>query len=98
MTIRGFEPASANTSPGEPATAPLFNNPVLARASRPPMTRVSRSLAWILAGLLAAAAALAVAYSGYRQMQPRPLFTPASQSAERAALPARTAGSFRPLS
>jgi hypothetical protein len=92
MTIRGFESASAGTGHDEPAAAPLFSNSVLARTSRPPMTRVSRLLTWVLAGLLAAAAILAAGYWGYRQMQPTPLFTPASASAEHIAAPAATPG------
>jgi hypothetical protein len=92
MTIREFEPASASTSHDEPAAAPMFNNSVLARTSRPPMTRVSRLLTWVLAGLFAAAAVFAAAYWGYRQVQPRPLFTPASASTEPAAVPAASAG------
>ena len=87
MTIRELESASASTSHDQPATAPLFNNSVLARTSRPPMTPVSRWLAWVFAGLLAAAAVLAAGYWGSRQMQPSPLFTPASASAEHAAAP-----------
>jgi hypothetical protein len=55
-------------------------NSVLDRTSRPPMTRVSRLLAWVLAGLLAAAAVLGAGYWGYRQMQPTPLFTSDSTS------------------
>jgi len=91
MTIREFEPASASTSYDEPATAPLFNNSVLARTSRPPMTPVSRLLTWVFVGLVLAAAMLAAGYWGYRQMQPRPLFTPASASAAPAAAPAAAA-------
>jgi len=44
------------------------------------MTTVGRWLVWGLAGLLAAAALLAAAYWGFRQLQPRPLFTPATTS------------------
>jgi hypothetical protein len=48
-------------------------------------------LAWVFSGsmLVAAAALAAGAYWGYRQMQPRPLFTPASATAE---APAVTGG------
>lgn len=91
MTIRKFAPVPARTSHGEPATAPLFNNAVLARTSRPPMTKISSLFAWVLAGLLAAAAVLAVGYWSYRQMQPRPLFTPASASAAHGPAPAAPA-------
>jgi len=92
MTIREFEPASPSRDHDEPAAAPLFNNSVLARTPRPPTTRVTRLLAWVLAGLVVAAAVLAAGYGGYRQMQPRPLFTPASASAEHALVPTATAG------
>ena len=92
MTIREFEPASASTSYDEPPTAPLFNNSVLARTSRPPMTPVSRLLTWVFVGLVLAAAMLAAGYWGYRQMQPRPLFAPSRASAERAAFPPASAG------
>ena len=62
------------------------------RSGRP--KRVNRFLAWVFsASMLAAAAALAAgAYWGYRQMQPRPLFTSADVNAEDAAVPATTAG------
>jgi hypothetical protein len=46
------------------------------------MTPVSRLLTWVFVGLVLAAAMLAAGYWGYRQMQPRPLFTPASASGE----------------
>jgi hypothetical protein len=92
MTIREFEPASASRGHDAPPTTPLFNNSVLARTSRPPMTRVSRLLTWVLIGLLAAAAVLAAGYWGHRQTRPRPLFTSASASVDRAAGPAAAAG------
>jgi hypothetical protein len=85
MTIRDFDSASASMSHDEPAAAPLFNNSVLARTSKPPMTRVSWLLTWVLVALLAVATILAAGYWGYRQAQPTPLFTPASASAEHAA-------------
>jgi hypothetical protein len=86
MTIREFESASANARHDEPAAAPLLNNSVLARISRPPMTRVSWLLTWVLVALLALATVLAAGYWSYRQMQPSPLFTPANASAEHAAV------------
>jgi hypothetical protein len=96
MTIRQFEPTSSSGSHDEPAGAPLFNNPVLARTSRPPTTRVSRLLTWVLIGLLAAAAILAAGYWGYRQMQPSPLFAPVSASAEQAATPPQASANGAP--
>jgi hypothetical protein len=92
MTVREFETASASTSHDKPSATPLFDNSVLARTSRPPMTRVTRLLAWVLAGLVVAAAALAAGYWGYRQIQPRPLFTPATAIAEHAAVPPANSG------
>ena len=92
MAIREFEPASASISRDEPATAPLFNSSGLARTSGRPRTRVSRLLSGVLAGLLAAAAVLAAGYWCYRQIQPTSLFMPASEGAERAAIPAAPAG------
>jgi len=44
------------------------------------MTTVGRLLVWVLAGVLAAAAILAAGYWGFRQLQPRPLFTPPTAS------------------
>lgn len=87
MTLREFYSSSATPSRADPRPAPLFDNSVLARTSSPRMTPVSRWLAWILAALVAAAIILAAGYWGYRQVQPRPLFTPAAAS-ERADIPA----------
>ena len=92
MTIREFEPTSASTSHNKPTSDPLLNNSVLARTSKPSMTRVSRWLTWVLAGLLAAAALLAAGYWGYQQAQPSPLFAPASASAGQATSSADAAG------
>jgi hypothetical protein len=92
MTIRQFEPTSASKSHDERVAAPMFNNSVLARTSKPSMTRVSRLLTWVLIGLLLAAAVLAAGYWGYQQVQPDPLFAPASTSAEKAPHPSANAG------
>jgi hypothetical protein len=56
------------------------------------MTTVGRWLVRVLAGALAAAALLAAAYWGFRQLQPRPLFTPATTSEPIAAQGATTGG------
>ena len=92
MTVREFQPTSTRGSHDEPATAALLNNSVLARTSKPSMTRFSRLLTWILLGLLAAAAVLSAGYWAYRQMQPSPLFAPASASAGQATSSADAAG------
>ena len=72
-------------------TIPPRNNSVRARRSRRPKTRASSLLVWV--SMLAAAVVLAAGgYWGYRQMQPRPLFTPASASAEQVTVPAAPPG------
>ena len=70
---------------------PPRSNSVRARRSIRSKTRGNSLLAWVFSGsmLVAAAALAAGAYWGYRQMQPRPLFTPASATAE---APAVTGG------
>jgi hypothetical protein len=90
MAIHDLEPASASPGHDEAAAVPMLSNSVLARTYRPP--GANRLLTGFLAGLFAAAAVIATGYWAYRQVQPGPLFAPASASPEYTAVPAATAG------